>query len=208
MVVVRGVVHVNLQTLTQFALVFVERRLKPDWAQYATLQPLRSAFLHLCQHRIGINIMRTKDLQRSRRATSFRERCALQHYRACIGTRHAQIRCVWTGVNPTALVLWPAVIGRGLKVPVLHRNDAKIHVDIKRTHKPMRQLAHGQTMTHRHLPRADKTLPPRTQGQTLHGTTRRIGAIEYPNRFMMFGCGFEHITQGRDEGINTTTQVL
>ena len=74
--------------------------------------------------------------------------------------------------------------------------------------EPMPQLTERQPVAHRHRPRTHKTLPARSQHQTLYGSTGWIGSIENPDCLAMRGCGFEYVEQRRDERVDPATKIL
>ena len=90
----------------------------------------------------------------------------------------------------------------------MHVDDPALEIETEAMHEPKRQLTERKTVTHRQRAGADEALPPGTQAQTLYRATGGIGAIEYPHALAVRGGRFEHVTQGGDEGVDTTADVL
>ena len=73
---------------------------------------------------------------------------------------------------------------------------------------PLAHFAHGQSVPHRHRAGAHETFPSFFEKRALDRPSRRIGPVQHPNRLAMFGCGFEHIKQGRDERVYPASKIL
>jgi hypothetical protein len=63
-------------------------------------------------------------------------------------------------------------------------------------------------VAHRHRPGTDKTFPAIAQTQSFYRASNWIGAVENPDRLLLFGCRLEHVTQGRNERVDPATEVL
>ncbi len=206
--IVRRVVHVDLHAGAQVPRVLLERRLEPARAQAAAGHPLRRERAHPRQQRGHIEPRRAEQFQRPRRAPPLGKRRALKQHGSGITTRHRQVRCVRARVHPAALADRPAVTGRVRRSPSLHPDHAIVDVEPQRRPEPLPQFAHGQSVAHRHRPRADEALPARAQRQPLDRPAGRVRAIEHPHGFARPGGGLQHVAQRSNKRVDAAAEVL
>ena len=136
------------------------------------------------------------------------QRGAFEHHGPGIAARHPKVRRVGAGVHPGALVQRPAVLRALRGLPALHLDDPVIHVEMQRADEPPRELAHGESVTHRKRTGADETLPARAQAQPFHGSPDRIRPVEHPHALVHPGRLFQHVAQRGDERVDAAAQVL
>ncbi len=149
----------------------------------------------------------TEQFERAGRPPALAQRRALEHHGSGIGPRHVDACGIRRRIDPRALG-WPAEPGRGLGRPPLHHDHAVIDVEVEVADEPMAHFAQGQAVAHDHRPRPDEALPAGAQEIALNRAARRIGSIEHPHRFAMFGRGLEHVKERGDEGVDTAANVL
>ncbi len=205
------VLDVDLQALAQLAGVLVEGRLEPAGAQPAAGQPVRRRLrqgLHFLEQRWRIDVGRAEEFQRPRGAASLGQRRPLEHHRAGVAARHREVGRVRAGVDPAALVEWPAVAGCRVRLPALHRDHLALDVEFERGDEPARHFAQRQPVPHRHRPGADEAFPAGAQRQALDGTARRVRPVQHPHRLAAPRRGLEHVAQRGDEGVDAAAEIL
>src|SRR5262245_30430125 len=111
---------VNLHAAAELADMLMERRLEPAIAEAATMKPLRRERLPGLDDLACIDVRGAEGFKWPCRATSFRERRALDHHRARVGARHPEVRRVGAGIDPGALAQRPAESRRRVGLPILH----------------------------------------------------------------------------------------
>src|SRR5512144_83186 len=129
--------------------MFVKRGLKPALTQPAPAHPLRRQRGHFRQQLSRFEIGRAEKLQRARRAPSFRQIRAFQHYSSRITAGHPEIRGIGTRIYPYAISQSPTVAWRPGRFPALHGYDFAFHIEMKRADKPPPELAECEPMAHR-----------------------------------------------------------
>src|SRR5262249_30239594 len=132
----------------------------------------------------------------------------LQHHRARVAARHEKTGRVRAGVYPRPPTNRPTITRLSLRLPTIHGHDLAIDIQPQPGDEPKSQLAHGQPVPHRHGSRSHETLGPRAQCQALYRPSDRIGAIQYPHGLARLGRLLQHISQRRDERVDTAAQVL
>ena len=197
----------NMDAVAQAVDMFVESRFKPYFAQRAACEPLGGKAAHFGDDRAGVDVGCAENFQGPRGAASFRQSRALQHHGPCIGARHVDIGRIGARVDPEP-VGWPAKAGGSIGVIPLHRHNMIIDINFIMIDKPPAQFAQGQAVAHRNRPCTDETFPSGQKRQALNRPSRRIGAVENPDRFAMLGGSLQHIKQRRYEGIDATAQIL
>ena len=135
------------------------------------------------------------------------KRRAFEHDRAGIVARHADVGRVGAGVDPDAVV-GPAEARAVVGLPPFHRDDAIIDVQLEVIDEPMAELAQRQAVAHRDRAGADEAFPAGPERQPLDRAAGGIGPVEHPHRLAVLGRGFEHVEQGRDEGVDAAAEVL
>ena len=63
-------------------------------------------------------------------------------------------------------------------------------------------------MPHGHRPGAHEAFPAGPQGQSLDRSADRVGPVQHPDRLPVFRRRLQHMTQGGDEGVDSTAEVL
>ncbi|MDT4846521.1 hypothetical protein FQZ97_805450 [compost metagenome] len=206
-VVVGRVFHMNLNASAQLPLVLVESGLEETRAQHAAQQPLRCDAAHVCQQAGHVDVGRAEQLQRTCGAAPFRQGRSLQHHRAGIGARHAQVGGVGAGVDPAALGR-PAKAGGRVGLPARHGDHAVVHAQAQRGDEPVAKFTHGHAVSHGHGARAHKTLPALAQREAFNGSAGRVGPVQHPHRLAVLCGRLQHIAQRGDEGVDAAAEIL
>ena len=98
--IVRRPFGMDVHAVAEAVDMFVESWFKPDFAQYAAVQPLRREGAHFGDYSARVNVGRAENLKRASRAPALRQSCAFKHYRACISPRHIDVWSNWARVYP------------------------------------------------------------------------------------------------------------
>ena len=80
--------------------MLVKRRLKPDFSQVATFEPLRREALHFSDNLPRVDVWCTKYLKRPRGTPALGQCCTLKQHSAGISTRHVHIGRIRAWVDP------------------------------------------------------------------------------------------------------------
>ncbi len=147
-----------------------------------------------------------------RGAAAFRERGAFHHHGAGVAARHPETGGVGARIHPAAAVRLagqrPAISRGRIRPPALHGHDLAIDVDGVLPHEPACQLAHGETVPHRHGARADEAFPAVAQRGAFHRPARGVRTIEHPHAASGARAVLEHVAQRGDERIDAAADVL
>ncbi len=187
--------------------MLVEGRLEPHLPEFAPREPVRRDPLHLRQHRPSVDIGCAEQLQRPRRAASFAQSRALKHHRPGIAARHVKVGRIGGRVDPYA-VRRPTEARRSVRLPPLHLDHPIIDIELILLDEPVAHLTQCHAVAHDHRPGTDEALPAREQRRPVNRSSRGVGPVEHPQRFLMLGRSFEHVEQGRDEGVDPAAQIL
>ena len=206
--VVEAPLGVDLNAAAELSDMLVEGRLEPAFAKRAAGEPFGRERAHLGDHGLRVDVGRTEQLQRPRRAAAFAERRSFQHHRPGIGARHVEVRGVGAGIDPDTLAERPAEAGRGIGFVALHLDHAIVDVELEMIDEPEAELAKCQAVAHRDWPCSDEAFPTGAERQSLDRPAGGVGAIEHPHALAVLGRGLEHIKQRGDEGVDAAAEVL
>ena len=79
--------------------------------------------MHGFDESFSIYVGRAKQFQGTGRTAALGKGCAFQHHCSGVTARHPQVRCIGAGVDPGAFTQRPAIAGRRLRLPALHRDN-------------------------------------------------------------------------------------